>query len=682
MPTVTTELVDDILHVTIDNPPVNATSQAVRQGLMEAVAEASGARAVLLRCAGRTWIAGGDMAEFDAPAQAPDLPDVVAAIEASPAPWVALLHGTVLGGGLEIALGCAYRIAQNGTRFGLPEVTVGLIPGAGGSQRLPRLIGFDLACDMATTGKMVDAQSFLEAGGLDLLTDDLNTAAKELIADLASRRPPSPPAGEGGAAPTPISARPCPAPDPATLKATRARLQKSAKGAKAPFHNLDALLWACETDFAEGQRRERELHLKLRQSPESKALRHAFFAERAAAKPAAVKGASPRAVETVAIVGGGLMGAGIAASMLFAGLKVVLIEVSPEAAAAGRGRVERILEGAVKRGKIDMSNMTCLQSNLTVSDDYAAAQNADLGLEAVFEDLAVKQQVIARLAAALPLGAILATNTSYLNPHAIFEGVKNPARCLGLHYFSPAHIMKLVEVVALDTTSPDTLATAFALAKRQKKSPVLSGVCDGFIGNRMLAAYRRAADYLLADGALPAQIDAAMRGFGMPMGPYELQDLTGLQIGWANRKRLAPTRSPAERYIPIADQLCEMGRFGQRSGRGWYLYEGGKQEDPEVEAMIRYYRKAEGIPPQRFSSCQISSRLLAALINEGERILEEGIAASAGDIDVVQMLGYGFPRWRGGPMHYGSTLPDLHQMVADLAAQSPGSWVLAEKFKG
>jgi 3-hydroxyacyl-CoA dehydrogenase len=242
--------------------------------------------------------------------------------------------------------------------------------------------------------------------------------------------------------------------------------------------------------------------------------------------------------------------------------------------------------------------------------------------------------------------------------------------------------MKLVEVIRLARTSPDSLATAFTLAKRLKKSPVLSGVCDGFIGNRMLAAYRRAADYLLADGASPAQIDAAMRGFGMPMGPYELQDLTGLQIAWANRKRLAPTRNPAERYIPIADQLCEMGRFGQRSGRGWYLYEGGKQEDPEVEAMLRYYREAEGIPAQRFSSCQISSRLLAALVNEGQRILEEGIAASAGDIDVVQMLGYGFPRWRGGPMHYGETLPDLHEMVAALAAQSPGSWVLADKFKG
>jgi 3-hydroxyacyl-CoA dehydrogenase len=669
MHAVTTEMVEDILHVTIHNPPVNATSQAVRQGLMDAVAKAATARAVLLRCAGRTWIAGGDMAEFDQPPQAPDLPDVVAAIEHCPAPWVALLHGTVLGGGLEIALGCSHRIALAGTRFALPEVSIGLVPGAGGSQRLPRLVGFELACDMATTGKMLGAEAFKKAGGVDVISNDLERAARVLLNDLPAR-------------PTAISARPCPRPTPEFIETTRAKLTKSAKGAKAPFHNLDALLWACETDFAQGQPRERALHLQLRQSAESKALRHAFFSERAAAKPAVIKGATPRNIETVAIVGGGLMGAGIAASMLFAGLKVVLLEVSLEAAEAGRGRVNTILEGAVKRGKIDMSNMTCIQSNLITTDDYSAAQNADLGLEAVFEDLSVKQQVITKLAAALPADALLATNTSYLDPHDIFNGIDTPARCLGLHYFSPAHIMKLVEIVALESTSPDTLATAFALAKRQKKSPVLSGVCDGFIGNRMLAAYRRAADYLLADGALPAQIDAAMRSFGMPMGPYELQDLTGLQIGWANRKRLAPTRPATERYIPIADQLCEMGRFGQRAGRGWYIYENGKQDDPKVEAMIRYYREAEGIAPQSFSSCQISSRLMAALINEGQRILEEGIAASAGDIDVVQMLGYGFPRWRGGPMHYGSTLPDLKQMVADLAAQSPGSWVLADKFKG
>ncbi len=667
MPIVITKLVEGVLYVTINNPPVNATSLAVRQGLMRAVAEAKDARAVVLACEGRTFIAGGDITEFDKPAEEPLLPDVVAAIEQSPAPWIALLYGTVLGGGLEIALGCCHRIALNGTRFALPEVSIGLIPGAGGSQRLPRLVGFELACEMATTGKMIEAERFKAAGGVDVITHDLARAARVLLQNLPER-------------PAPIPAHPCPQPSRAFLEATRTKLAKSAKGAQAPFHNLDALLWACETDFEVGQPRERAQHLELRKSAESKALRHSFFAERAAAKPSAIKEAAPREISEVAIVGGGLMGAGIAASMLFAGLKVVLLEVSAEAAQAGRGRVESILEGAVERGKLDATNLPRLQERLITTDDYTKARNADLGLEAVFEDLTVKQGVIGKLARALPASAILATNTSYLDPHAIFKGIPNPARCLGLHYFSPAHIMKLVEIVALKSTSAETLATGFALAKRQGKTPVLSGVCDGFIGNRMLAAYRRAADYLLADGALPAQIDAAMRGFGMPMGPYELQDLTGLQISYANRQRQALSRPKDERYVNIGDQLVEMGRTGQRAGKGWYLYDGGRAplEDPDVISLI----KANATRQLTFSDQDIVERLMAALINEGQRILDEGVAAAAGDIDVVKMLGYGFPRWRGGPMHYAETLPNLSEMVAALAAQSPGSWVLADKFKG
>lgn len=667
MTIVTTKLLEGILHVTINNPPVNATSQAVRQGLMAAVAEGKTARAVILRCEGRTFIAGGDIAEFDKPAQAPDLPDVVAAIEQSPAPWIALLYGTVLGGGLEIALGCSHRIAHVDTRFALPEVSIGLVPGAGGSQRLPRLVGFELACDMATTGKMVDAKTMLKAGGLDAISDDLETTATDFLATLPSKT-------------TPVSALPRPMVTDGFLVETRARLAKTSKGAKAPFHNLNALLWACETDFTEGQPRERALHLALRQSSESKALRHAFFSERVAAKPAIIKGATPRDIKTVAIVGGGLMGAGIAASMLFAGMQVVLLEVNHNAALAGHNRVISILDGAVKRGKLDAQGLARLQAALVATDDYSTAKNADLGLEAVFEDLAVKQQVAAKLTAYLPNDALLATNTSYLNPHDIFAGIKNPARCFGLHYFSPAHIMKLVEIVSLEGTSPETLASGFALAKRQGKNPVLSGVCDGFIGNRMLAAYRRAADYMLADGAMPAQIDTAMRSFGMPMGPYELQDLTGLQISYANRRRQDATRLATERYVAIGDTLVEMGRTGQRAGKGWYRYDGGRTpiEDAEVNKIVR----AAAARQLTFSDQEIIERLMAALINEGQRILDEGIAATAGDIDVVQMLGYGFPRWRGGPMHYGDTLKNLPEMVAALAAQSPGSWGLADKFKG
>ena len=529
-----------ILHVEINNPPVNATSQAVRAGLMEAVVQAASARVVLLSCSGPTFIAGGDMAEFDLPPQAPDLPDVVAAIEQSPASWVALLHGTVLGGGLEVALGCSHRIAARGTRFGLPEVNVGLVPGAGGSQRLPRLVGFELACDMATSGRMVNAEAMLEAGGIDQIADDIHVAGL-LLADCPPERPQA------------VSQRPRPVVSPDFLASARATLEMKSKGAQAPLHNLQALIWASELDFPEGQLRERKLYLALRQSLESRALRHAFFAERAAARPAAIDGISAREITKIAIVGGGLMGAGIATASLLAGLQVHLLETSEEAVAAGLDRINGLLDGAQKRGKLSPAKRASM--TLTGSSNYADAATADLAIEAVFEDLAVKQQVFTQLATHMRPNAILATNTSYLDPHDIFAGIPHPERCLGLHFFSPAHIMKLVEIVALGTTAPETLKTGFTLAKRLRKSPVHSGVCDGFIGNRMLAAYRRAADYLLADGAMPGQIDTAMRGFGMPMGPYELQDLTGLQIAYANRQRQAATRDPAEHYVTLGTSL-------------------------------------------------------------------------------------------------------------------------------
>jgi len=658
---VTTKRVGDILHVTISNPPVNATSQAVRAGLMDAVARSGNARLVLLSCAGPTFIAGGDMSEFDRPPEAPDLPDVVAAIEHSPAPWVALLHGTVLGGGLEIALGCSHRIAVPGTRFGLPEVNVGLIPGAGGSQRLPRLVGFEMAAEMATTGKMTSASAMLDAGGIDEIAEDLEAAA------LAITSP----------RPAPVSALAQPVASAKAIDHIRAALAHSAKGAKAPFHNLEALLWACETDFPEGQRRERNLHLALRQSAESRALRHAFFAERAAARPAVLTGVSPKEIGSIIVVGGGLMGAGIAASCLLAGYKIHLLETTAEAVEAGLSRINALLDSSQKRGKISVAQRASLR--LTGSTDYADSAQADIAIEAVFEDISVKQQVFQNLSRHMAPEALLATNTSYLDPNAIFAGIQNPNRCLGLHFFSPAHIMKLVEIIALEDTSHETLASGFAITKRLGKSPVLAGVCDGFIGNRMLAAYRRAADYLLADGAQPAQIDSAMRGFGMPMGPFELQDLTGLQIAYANRRRQDTTRPPTERYVSIADQLVERGRTGQRTGKGWYRYEESRKPivDDEVTALVRKAAERQ----LTFSAQDIVERLMAALINEGQRILEEGIAATAGDIDVVKLLGYGFPRWRGGPMHYGDTLNNLRDMVVALAAQSPGSWVLADRFK-
>ena len=659
----------DIAWVTIDSPPVNATSQAVRAGLEAAVSEVRGARLAVLACAGKTFIAGGDMSEFDGPAALPHLPDVVQMIEDSEVPFLALLHGTVLGGGFEIAMGCAWRFAAPGTTFGLPEVNVGIIPGAGGTQRAPRLIGMEAAIEMACNGRMYSAEDMLALGGVDRVEPDLEAAARAFAADLPER-------------PVAISARACDVLSDADYAEKAAEFAKRAKGQQSPLLNLEALQWAA-LPFSAGQPKERARHLEMRAGAESRALRHAFFAERQVKRPKAIAAATPRDLSHVAVVGGGLMGAGIAASCLSAGLRVTLIERSAEEASAAQGRVEGLVAGALKRGKISQSQYDKQMTAFAAVDNYAAASGVDLAVEAVFEDLAVKQAVFADLAKHVSRDAILATNTSYLDPREIFAAVPNKARCLGLHFFSPAHVMKLVEVVNTPDTDPDVLATGFALGRRLRKITVLSGICDGFIGNRMLSAYRREAEYLLADGALPHEVDAAMRDFGMPMGPFELQDLTGLQIAWANRKRQAATRDPGERYERIADTLCEMGRLGQRSGKGWYAYAEGSrtpQRDAAVEALIVDYSADRGITRRSFTQHEIRDRLLAVYANEGARIVEEGIAEDFAAVDMVKLHGYGFPRWRGGPMHYAAQVgwAGMARVMAEVAGESPGSWVMAD----
>ena len=659
----------DIAWVIIDSPPVNATSVAVRAGLEQAVAEVKGARLAVLKCAGRTFIAGGDMSEFDGPALLPHLPDVVQMIEDSPVPFLALLHGTVLGGGFEIAMGCAWRFAAPGTKFGLPEVNVGLIPGAGGTQRAPRLVGMDAAVEMACKGRIYAAEDMLALGGIDRIVDDPDAAARAFAAELPKR-------------PLAVSQRPVAALDAQGYASAEAEIARKAKGQQSPLMNLEALQWAA-LPFAEGQPRERARHLEMRAGAESRALRHAFFAERQVMKPRAIDGAAPRALSHVAVVGGGLMGAGIATSCLSAGLRVTLVERSAEEASAAQGRVEGLVAGALKRGKITQARYEAQMTAFEAVDNYAAASGADLAIEAVFEDLAVKQDVFAQLAQHLSQDAILATNTSYLDPREIFAGVPNKARCIGLHFFSPAHVMRLLEVVNTPETAPEVLATGFDLARRLRKVAVLSGICDGFIGNRMLSAYRREAEYLLADGALPHEVDAAMRAFGMPMGPFELQDLTGLQIAWANRKRQAATRDPNERYERIADTLCEMDRLGQRSGKGWYRYTDGNrtpERDPEVEALILAYSAQRGITRRSYSQTEIRDRLLAVYANEGARIVEDGIAEDFAAVDMVKLHGYGFPRWRGGPMHYAAQVgwAGMARVMAEVAGESPGSWVMAD----
>ncbi|NOD93753.1 enoyl-CoA hydratase [Ruegeria sp. HKCCD4884] len=667
---VSVEFKGDVAWVTVNNPPVNATSTAVRRGLSDAVDAVQGARVAVLCCAGRTFIAGGDMSEFDVPPIEPHLPDVVQKIEDSKVPFVACMHGNVLGGGFEIAMACAWRIAAPDTGFGLPEVNVGLIPGAGGTQRLPRLVGMQAAIDMACSGKIQKAEALAALGGVDLVADNPKAAVIEFVAKLPER-------------PLAVSRRSVPDFSSDLLETSRQTLTKRAKGQQSPLENLTALGWSVEP-FAKAQPKERARHLALRQSAESRALRHAFFAERTVSRPALIKGATARDISRIAVVGGGLMGAGIATAALNGGLSVTLIEQNAEAALAAKGRVESLLQGAVKRGRMSEAQLRDHLSKFKAAHSYAAAADAELAIEAVFENLPVKQAVFAELARYMNHDAILATNTSYLNPVDIFAGVENQTRCIGLHFFSPAHVMKLLEIVHTPDTSPEVLATGFTLGRKLRKVSVLSGVCDGFIGNRMLAAYRREADYLLADGALPYQVDAAMRAFGMPMGPYELQDLTGLQIAWANRKRNAAIREPNERYVPIPDQLCEMERFGQRASKGWYRYSDGDRtpiRDPEVEALIEDYSAEQGITRRNFTEQDISSRILAVLANEGALIIQEGIAENADAVDMVQIHGYGFPRWRGGPMHYSKEIGiDVsHAMMLTVANENPGSWRIADR---
>ncbi|MEM9584072.1 MAG: 3-hydroxyacyl-CoA dehydrogenase NAD-binding domain-containing protein [Pseudomonadota bacterium] len=663
---VTIEIRNNIAWICVDNPPVNATSHAVRAGLLDAFRKVQQYDLAVLFCAGRTFIAGGDMSEFDAPAVEPHLPNVANLIEASDTPFLALLHGTVLGGGFEIAMACAFRVARPGTKFGLPEVNLGLVPGAGGTQRAPRLLGWQRAVDMACLGQMTTAEDLMKVGAIDMITDDFDAAVPDFVGRRVHR----------------VSRRVIAPMTANELSDFSEQVDTFAKGRTAPAQNLKMLQLA-STAFDQAQPQERALHLELRGSAESKALRHLFFAEREAMRPAGIAGATPRALERIAIAGGGLMGSGIAAACLNGGYQVSIIEKTEAGVEAARKNVSCLMDGAVRRGKIDARTRSARLAALCVTQDYGQAKDADLAVEAVFEDLAAKRDVMRALADVMRPDALLATNTSYLDPNDIFEGLAEQQRCLGIHFFSPAHIMRLVEVVRARETSADVLASAFAFAKTLRKTPVLSGICDGFIGNRILAAYRRAAEYMLADGALPHEVDAAMRAFGMGMGPFEAQDMTGLQIALANRRRQDVTRDPAERYVPISDRLCALDRFGKRSGAGWYSYaEGQPARDPEVEAIITDYSAEAGLSRQVYSAEDIQLLLLAAMANEGARIVEEGIAESAAIVDVVKAAGYGFPRWRGGPMHWAQAngRQVVRAALAQLDAASPGSWTRARQF--
>ncbi|MDJ0935925.1 MAG: 3-hydroxyacyl-CoA dehydrogenase NAD-binding domain-containing protein [Kiloniellales bacterium] len=679
---VTTERRGSIAVIIVDNPPVNALSQAVRQGLDEAVAAAQadqGVAALVIAGAGRTFIAGADIREFGKPPQPPLLPEVVNRIEAGEKPVIVALHGTALGGGLEVALGCHYRVALSGAKVGLPEVLLGLIPGAGGTQRTPRLIGAEKALDLITSGRHVAAEEALALGLIDEISaqDDAVAAGVDFAEKvLAEGRP----VRRSGEVEDKIAAD---RGDPAIFEDARKALEKKARGLFSPFKCVEAVEAAVSLPFAEGLKRERELFMACMDSPQRAGLIHAFFAEREVRKiPEST--AAPREIAAVGVIGGGTMGAGIAVSLLTAGLPVTLVERDEENLARGRAKVEGILDGGVKRGKMTAeARDSLLESRFATALDYGALAEADLVIEAVFEDMAVKKLVFQQLDAALKPGAILASNTSYLSIDEIAAVTGRPSDVIGLHFFSPAHVMKLLEVVVAGKTAPEVVASGFALAKRLGKVAVRAGVCDGFIGNRILSVYRRQADYMIEDGASPYAIDAALLNFGFPMGPYAVADLAGLDIGWANRKRLASTRDPEERYVEIADRICERSWFGQKTGRGYYLYEEGSRKgkpDPEVEAIIAEERMKKDIVPRDFTEEEIVRRYLAAMINEGAKVVEEGIALRPLDVDVTLLYGYGFPRWRGGPMKYAD-MQGLDSILADIRgyeAEDPRAWKPAQ----
>ncbi|AXA70399.1 3-hydroxyacyl-CoA dehydrogenase [Achromobacter insolitus] len=667
---------DDILVVTIDHPPVNALSAAVRGDLARVIREAQAdpqVRAVLLMGAGKNFIAGADIREFGKPPQAPILPEVCNQIEASAKPVVAVLHGAALGGGLEIAMAAHYRVALEGAKLGLPEVNLGLLPGAGGTQRAPRLMGAQASLDLMLTGKHLSARAALEAGLVDTLSSDADPLdaglayTRQLLAVGAGPRR----SRDAGALADKTAAL-------AQVEAAAERVAATTRGLYSPAKIVEAVRAAIEQPFDEGLRTERALFLQCLDSPQRAGLIHAFFAERDTAKMPG-QPARPRRLERIGIVGGGTMGAGIAVAALDAGFPVTMVEQDDPALERGRARVAQVYDLLLKKGRLTPQERESRLARFTGATDYGALDDADLIIEAVFEDMAVKQAVFAQLDRVAKPGAVLATNTSYLDVDRIAAATRGPADVLGLHFFSPANIMKLLEVVVGEHTAADTVATGFELARRLRKIPVRAGVCDGFIGNRILAVHRQAADMMMEDGASPYEIDAAVRAFGYPMGPYQMADLAGGDIGWATRKRRAPTRDPAQRYVQIPDRLCERGWFGQKTGRGFYLYPDGArqgEQDPEVLAIIAAERARARVTPRSFTPEDIQRRYLAAMINEAANVLLQGIAQRPSDIDVVFLAGYGFPRHRGGPMHYADSV-GLDRVLADIrgyAQEDPAFW--------
>jgi 3-hydroxyacyl-CoA dehydrogenase len=669
------ELIGRIAVITVDNPPVNALSIDVRRGLIEEFERAltdSRAAAIVLACAGRTFIAGADIREFGKTPARPSLREVIQRFEASSKPIVAALHGTALGGGLELALGCNYRVAAADARVGFPEIKLGLFPGAGGTQRLPRLAGMEAALRMTLSGEFVAASEARRLGVVDeLIPGDLRAGAlafAERIAD-ATKHP--------RVRDRSVSAT------PELLAQARKDAARTARGQVAQQRCIDALELALTMPFDAALARERELFEECLRSPQSRAMIHVFFSERAAAQVTDVPSAtSTRGVSRAAVIGAGTMGGGIAMCFANAGIPVRLVEMNREALERGLGVITRNYAATVAKGRLSQSEMDRRVGLIDGALDLGATRDADVIVEAVFEEMTIKKDVFRRLDATAKPGAILATNTSTLDVDEIAAVTGRPADVVGMHFFSPANVMRLLEVVRGRATAKDVIATAMKLGRKLGKVPVLVGVCDGFVGNRMLHRYLRQAQFLVEEGAAPQRVDKALYDFGFPMGPFAMMDLVGLDVGWRIRQRQAETRDPNERYSRIADLICERGRFGQKTGSGWYRYEKGDRTpipDPEIDRLITEEARRIGIARRAVGEEEIVKRCVYALVNEGAKILDEGIAQRAGDIDIIYVYGYGFPAWRGGPMFHAD-LVGLANVLADIrqfATLDAGSWAAA-----
>jgi 3-hydroxyacyl-CoA dehydrogenase len=656
------EVRDGVAVITLNNPPVNGLGYEVRAavaaGLDRAMADAA-VQAVVITGAGKSFSGGADIKEFGSPKALaePNLLSLIKAVEECSKPVVAAMHGTCMGGGLELALGCHYRVAAPGANLALPEVKIGLVPGAGGTQRLPRAVGVEHALNMIVSGEPVKSEMIAAAPGQMLIDrmieGDLLAGAIQFAQAVVRRH-----AADGAPFPLVRNYKVAhPNPD-AYFQFARNTVKAVAKNLPAPAKCVDAVEAALKRSFDDGMAYERELFIGLMYTPECKALRHAFFAERAASKIPDVPEDTPvRAIKSVAVIGAGTMGGGISMNFLNAGIPVTILETKQEALDRGLATIRKNYEAQVRKGKLKDDKYQQRMSLLKPTLQYGDLKDADLVIEAVFEELGVKEQVFKTLDEVAKPGAILASNTSTLDVNRIAGFTRRPQDVVGLHFFSPANVMKLLEVVRGEKTGRDVLATVMGLARTIKKTAVVSGVCDGFIGNRMLEQYGRQAGFLVEEGCTPAQVDRAIEKFGFAMGPFRVNDLAGNDIGWAIRKRRY-VEKPHMRYSRVADLVCEAGRFGQKTGAGWYDYQPGKRDaipSPLVLKMIDDHRQALGITPRAISDQEIVQRLVYALVNEAARLLEEGIASKASDVDMVYLTGYGFPVWRGGPMCYADS---------------------------